>query len=78
MLLKDIHHFINSFRVVKNSNIDGVSDTDGIEIVNTYLNKDFPKGLIVVQDGKNTGENTISKENFKFISLDNLNQYLVF
>ena len=72
------HQFIDSFQVVKNSNIDGVSDTDGIEIVNTYLNKDFPKGLIVVQDGKNTGENTISKENFKFISLDNLNQYLVF
>ena len=76
MCIRD--RFIDSFRVVKNSNIDGVSDTDGIEIVNTYLNKDFPKGLIVVQDGKNTGENTISKENFKFISLDNLNQYLVF
>ena len=65
MIFLSLWYLLNrsSFRVVKNSNIDGVSDTDGIEIVNTYLNKDFPKGLIVVQDGKNTGEIKIYFEN---------------
>ena len=48
------------------------------EIVNTFLNSDFAEGLLVVQDGKNTGENTIPKENFKLLSLSEIKQYLTF
>ena len=55
-----------------------MTDTDGIEIVNKYLNDTFPTGIIVVQDGRNTGENTIPKENFKYLSLDDLKQYLIY
>ncbi len=64
--------FINKFSVISNEIIDGVSDTDGIDILNTYLNKDFPSGILVVQDGKNTGEQNVSKENFKYLSLQDL------
>jgi len=66
------YNFINKFSVTSNKIIDGVSDTDGIDILNTYLNKDFPNGIIVVQDGENTGEQYISKENFKYLSLRDL------
>ena len=75
---KHPHHFINSFNIVQNSSIDRVTDTDGIEIVNKYLNDTFPTGIIVIQDGRNTGENTIPKENFKYLSLDDLKQYLIY
>ena len=75
---KHPHQFINSFNIVQNSSIDRVTDTDGIEIVNKYLNDTFPTGIIVVQDGRNTGENTIPKENFKYLSLDDLKQYLIY
>ena len=50
----------------------------GIEIVNKYLNDTFSTGIIVVQDGRNIGENTIPKENFKYLSLDDLKQYLIY
>ena len=75
---KHPHQYIGSFKIVQNSSIDRVTDTDGIEIVNKYLNDTFPTGIIVVQDGRNTGENTIPKENFKYLSLDSLNQYLIY
>ena len=72
------HKFIGSFKITQDSFIDGVTDTDGLEIVNTYLNDDFPNGLLVVQDGKNTGENTLPKENFKLLSLSEIKKYLIY
>jgi len=72
------HAYVGSFQIKENNSIDGVSDTDGLEIVNTFLNSDFAEGLLVVQDGKNTGENTIPKENFKLLSLSEIKQYLTF
>ena len=72
------HKFIGSFKITQDSFIDGVTDTDGLEIVNTYLNDDFPNGLLVVQDGKNTGENTLPKENFKLLSLSQIKKYLIY
>jgi 3-phytase len=70
------HKYITSFKIDGNKKIDAVSDTDGIEIVNLYLNKDFPDGIMVVQDGMNTGEKTIPKENFKYISLTDVKALL--
>ena len=71
------YKFIGSFKIEGNTNIDGVSDTDGLEIINTDLNKDFPDGILVVQDGDNTFKDTIQKQNFKFLSLKDLKQYLI-
>ena len=64
--------FIDEFFIGSSGSIDGASDTDGIDILNTYLNEDFPDGLMVVQDGSNEGEEKISKENFKYISLKDI------
>ena len=44
--------------------IDGVTDTDGIEVTNQALGPAFPAGLFVVQDGANDGTN----QNFKLVS----------
>ena len=54
-----------SFQIVDNPslNIDGVTNTDGIDVVNVSLGPAFPFGLFVVQDGTNPGAN----QNFKFI-----------
>ena len=46
------HTYITSFKIGGNQYIDEVSDTDGIEIVNIYLNENFSEGIMVVQDGK--------------------------
>ena len=66
------YNFINSFKIASNEFIDEVSDTDGIDISTNYFNEEFSKGLIVVQDGDNSGNEIINKENFKFISAEDL------
>lgn len=55
-----------SFRVVRNkdSSIDGVSNTDGVAVYSAPLG-DFPAGVLVVQDGRNTHPR--ANQNFKII-----------
>jgi 3-phytase len=47
-------------------NIDGASETDGLAVTSIPLNKDYPQGLLVVQDGRNLLPN--EKQNFKYVS----------
>ncbi|WP_067518202.1 phytase [Endozoicomonas ascidiicola] len=61
------YEIYGAFRVGINSQsgIDGSSETDGIEVTSANLGLQFPKGMLVVQDGRNRmPENT---QNFKYI-----------
>ena len=78
------YEFINSFKIVDNKNIDGVSDTDGIETINFNIDCDdfsyycvgltdsvsetFPKGIMIAQDGYNYDGDDKKNQNFKLIS----------
>ncbi len=46
--------------------IDGTSDTDGLDVSSLVRTPDYPQGLLVVQDGSNTGPR--EPQNFKYIS----------
>ncbi len=63
--------YIASF-VIKDGIIDGAEETDGLEIIDTYVNETFPKGFMVVQDGFNFKDDTLQSQNFKYISLDKI------
>ncbi len=56
-----------SFIIAKGA-VDGVTETDGIEVVSAPLGVDFPGGLFVVQDGHNTDPD--ANQNFKLVSWD--------
>ena len=60
--------FRGSFRVVDNAarTIDGVSETDGVEVSSMAMGPRFPRGLLVVQDGDNTLP--AETQNFKYVS----------
>jgi 3-phytase len=58
--------------IINDGNIDGVIETDGLEIVNFPLNTNFPNGMLVVQDGYNFINDSIQNQNFKYISLDKI------
>lgn len=60
--------FIGKFHIVANeaAGIDGVSDTDGLDVVSTPLGAPFPQGLLVVQDGRNRMPR--ARQNFKYVS----------
>lgn len=45
--------------------IDGVSETDGLEVVSQDLGSDFAKGMLVVQDGRNV--EPVENQNYKFV-----------
>jgi 3-phytase len=56
------HRF--NFEVVANGSVDGVTDCDGLEVMNRGMGSAFPQGMLVVQDGSNSGGN----QNFKFVA----------
>lgn len=63
------HAYRGTFRVAAGDGIDGTGETDGIDVVATPVGADYPKGLLVVQDGYNVdpaGEK--QNQNFKYVS----------
>lgn len=63
------HAYRGTFRVADGNGIDGAGETDGIDVVAAPVGADYPKGLLVVQDGYNVdpaGEK--QNQNFKYVS----------
>ncbi len=65
--IEDAHRYLGSFRVQDHPElqIDGVQDTDGLDVTAHALGSDFPQGLLVVQDGDNRRPR--ENQNFKLI-----------
>lgn len=59
--------YIGSFEIVEGK-IDGVSDTDGIDVMSFGLGQDYPYGIFIAQDGLNTDSILIRNQNFKLVS----------
>ena len=57
-----------SFTLVDSAKIDGVNDTDGIDVSSLVFNSQFPEGLMIAQDGSNKDASGRSQyQNFKVI-----------
>ena len=67
----DEDKYLTSF-IIKDGDIDGVEETDGLEVINYPVSKKFPKGMMVVQDGYNFENDSLRAQNFKFISLEKI------
>lgn len=63
--------YITSFRITDDV-IDGVEETDGLDVLNLALGDKFPNGLLVVQDGFNYKNDTLQTQNFKLVSWDKI------
>ena len=61
------NRYLGSFRIVDGT-IDGVEETDGIDVTNVSLGDAFPKGMLVVQDGYNYDGGELVSQNYKYIS----------
>jgi 3-phytase len=71
----DNGNYLTSF-IISDGFIDGVEETDGLEIVTRPLNKQFPDGILVVQDGFNTQDFTTLSQNFKYVSTEKILELL--
>ena len=60
--------FVGLFHIVADParGIDGVSETDGLDVTSAALGKRFPDGLLVVQDGRNLSPR--ERQNYKYVS----------
>ena len=62
------HSYVGSFRISDGGDIDGTSETDGIDAAATPMGESFPSGVFVAQDG----ENDDGTQNFKLVPLDQI------
>jgi 3-phytase len=60
--------YLATFNIVDGPTIDGVADTDGIDVINVQLGSVFPQGLFVAQDVSNPGDN----QNFKVVPWEDI------
>lgn len=61
------HKYLGNFRIADGL-IDGVEETDGLDVTNLYLGEKYPKGMLVVQDGYNKLQDGKSiAQNFKMV-----------
>lgn len=67
--------YLTSF-IITDGAVDGIEETDGIDIVNAALNEDFPKGLFVAQDGFNYEGDSVINQNFKYVSWEKIEHFL--
>jgi 3-phytase len=64
--------YLGSFKIVDGPNTDGSQETDGLEVTSAPLGKNYPAGLLVVQDGKNREAGVAAAQNFKLIRWDSI------
>lgn len=61
------NEYVKSFKIVS-GDMDGVEETDGIEVTTANLGPSFPNGVFIVQDGINDKGN----QNFKLVPWDSI------
>lgn len=61
------HNYIGSFVIVDGKNIDGTSETDGIDVINIDIGDPFINGFFIAQDGENTTNGELGSQNFKLV-----------
>lgn len=64
--------YLGSFKVLDGI-IDGVEETDGLEVININLPQ-FPEGFAVVHDGYNYDEDELKAQNFKVLDWRDIKQ----
>ncbi|MDN4503044.1 phytase [Alteromonadaceae bacterium BrNp21-10] len=74
--LDDHNRYLGSFAIGMNviDGIDGVSETDGLEVTSVFLGDAFPDGLMVAQDGRNVMP--AQPQNFKVVNASALRQQI--
>jgi len=66
--------YLKSFKIT-DGKIDGVEETDGIDVTNVSL-PGFPKGFLVVQDGYNFDGHKKKSQNFKIVQWEEIEKIL--
>lgn len=75
--LSDDNNYLGSFKIVDSQRIDGVEETDGLEVVNYDLSPAYPKGILIVQDGFNLSNGEAVSQNFKIVNMEDILKFWI-
>ncbi len=64
--------FLGCFSIGDGSEIDGVKETDGIDVINYGLGNKFPNGCFIAQDGYNKDGDKDTTQNFKIVPWESI------
>ncbi len=57
---------------IKTKTVDGVEETDGLDVTNLSYNEQFQQGFLVVQDGFNYDGDSLQSQNFKLVPWESI------
>jgi 3-phytase len=60
--------YLTSFKITDSPSVDGVEETDGIDVVSKPLGVAYPKGMFAAQDGFNYKDGKLQRQNFKMVN----------
>jgi 3-phytase len=66
------NEYIGSFVITDGELIDGVEETDGIDVTSAHLGPQFPSGIFIVQDGFNQEGKQLANQNFKVVNWEKI------
>lgn len=66
------NEYIGSFSIIDGINIDGVSETDGIDVISTPIGSEYPSGIFIAQDGYNHEGKKLVNQNFKVVNWETI------
>jgi len=66
---KGENQYIGSFVIGGDQLVDDAEETDGLEVFSSPMGRDFPAGILVVQDGFNYDNGDLKSQNFKYVDL---------
>lgn len=69
------NQYVTSF-IIADSTLDGVEETDGLEVFPHALGAAYPEGIFVVQDGFNFDGTVKQTQNFKVVDLEQIIRFL--
>jgi 3-phytase len=73
---KGNNRYLGSFKILGNDRIDGVEETDGIDVCAAPLGRLYPEGLFIAQDGYNYDSDTLQKQNFKMVRWEKIQRLI--
>lgn len=71
----DTRSYLTSFKIGSGTKVDGVQETDGLEISDRPMGK-YKQGMLVVQDGYNYNDTLLQRQNYKYIPLEEITQLI--
>jgi 3-phytase len=66
------NEYLGSFKIMAGNQIDSVEETDGLEIYSRSLTDQYPKGILLVQDGFNYEGDSLVAQNFKLVNFSDV------